>query len=164
MTVAVAAKFKGGILCCSDSAMTSGTSRYTAQYIKGEKRHDTFVMYAGTLYWAQEVMFSEKLPLRDAIKEVIDKLSDDKEEDSCEFIEVKDGEITVYEDNGGFMAAGDYAVIGSGSAIARALMKMVYSPGRSEKWLRQHLINVIRIVSEEDITVFGPARFEVIND
>ena len=43
-----------------------------------------------------------------------------------------------------------------------AMLEMVYAPERSEKWLRTHLDNIIRIVEKYDVTVFRPSRFEVL--
>lgn len=162
MTVCIAAKYKGGVLCVSDSAVSVGNNRLTKPDIKGWHRHGSFVMFSGTLYYAQEVLHREEVALRDAILAVKKEHKDDEDDDSCELLSVQKGEIFYYESTGAMMKAGDYGAIGHGSHLALAMLEMIYAPGRSEKWLRGHLENIIRIVEKYDVTVFRPSRFEVI--
>lgn len=166
MTLCIAAKFKDGVLCVSDSAVSVGNNRLTKPDIKGRWRGDAFVMYSGTLYYAQEIFHSKEKDLRDAVLEVKKAHKDDEDDDSCELlaVELVGGKyrIAYYESTGATMGAGDYGAIGHGSSLGLAMLEMVYAPGRSEKWLRTHLENIIRIVEKYDVTVFRPSRFEVI--
>lgn len=164
MTLCIAARFKDGVLCVSDSAVSVGHNRLTKPDIKGRWRGDEFIMYSGTLYYAQEIMLSKEKALRDAVLAVRKEHKDDEDDDSCELLTVdrRDLSITYYESTGATMGAGDYGAIGHGSSLGLAMLEMVYAPGRSEKWLRTHLDNIIRIVEKYDTTVFRPSRFEVI--
>ena len=164
MTLCIAARFKDGVLCVSDSAVSVGNNRLTKPDIKGRWRGNTFVMYSGTLYYAQEIFHSKEKELRGAVLAVKKEHKDDEDDDSCELLAVdrSDLSITYYESTGATMGAGDYGAIGHGSSLGLAMLEMVYAPGRSEKWLRTHLENIIRIVEKYDVTVFRPSRFEVI--
>lgn len=164
MTLCIAARFKDGVLCVSDSAVSVGHNRLTKPDIKGRWRGEEFIMYSGTLYYAQEIMLSKEKALRDAVLAVRKEHKDDEDDDSCELLTVdrRDLSITYYESTGATMGAGDYGAIGHGSSLGLAMLEMVYAPGRSEKWLRTHLDNIIRIVEKYDTTVFRPSRFEVI--
>lgn len=163
MTICLAAKFKDGVLCCTDSAVSVGHNRLTKPDIKGWWRHNSFVMFSGTLYYAQEILHATPKDLRSAVLEV-KKMhkDDDDDEDSAELLEVRGGDIYYYESTGAVMKAGNYGAIGHGSTLGLALLDMVYAPGRSEKWLRTHMENIVRIVEKYDTTVFRPSRFEVI--
>lgn len=162
MTLCIAARYKDGIMCATDSAVSVGHNRLTKPDIKGWYRHGSFVMFSGTLYYAQEIFHSDEKDLRNAVLSVKKEHKDDEEDDSAELLEVKDGDIYYLESTGAVMKAGDYGAIGHGSTLGLALLDMVYVPGRSEKWLRQHLENILRIVEKYDVTVFRPSRFELI--
>lgn len=164
MTLCIAAKFKDGVLCVSDSAVSVGNNRLTKPDIKGRWRGNQFVMFSGTLYYAQEVFYSPETELRDAVLAVKKEHKDDEDDDSCELLAVDRDSLSIayYESTGATMGAGDYGAIGHGSSLGLAMLEMVYAPGRSEKWLRTHLENIIRIVEKYDVTVFRPSRFEVI--
>ena len=163
VTVCIAAKFKGGVLCVSDSAVSVGNNRLTKPDIKGWWRYSDFIMFSGTLYYAQEVLHREEKELRAAVLAVKQEHKDDEDDDSCELLAVsKAGDIRYYESTGAVMRAGDYGAIGHGSHLALAMMEMVYAPNRSEKWLKSHLENIVRIVEKYDVTVFRPSRFETI--
>jgi len=165
MTLCIAAKFKGGVLCVTDSAVSVGHNRLTKPDIKGWYRHHSFVMFSGTLYYAQEILHREEKVLRDAVLAVKKEHKDDEDDDdSAELLEVRGGEIYYHESTGAVMMAGDYGAIGHGSSMGLALLDLIYTPGRSEKWLRGHLDNIMRIVEKYDVTVFRPARFEVVRD
>ena len=165
MTLCIAAKYKGGVLCVSDSAVSVGHNRLTKPDIKGWHRGNDFVMFSGTLYYAQEILHNENKSLRDAVLAVKKEHKDDEDDDdSAELLAVDKttGTITYYESTGATMGAGDYGAIGHGSSLGLAMLEMVYAPARSEKWLRTHLDNIIRIVEKYDVTVFRPSRFEVL--
>ena len=164
MTLCIAAKFKGGTLCVSDSAVSVGHNRLTKPDIKGRDIGNYFVMYSGTLYYAQEVFHREENNLRDAVLAVKKEHKDDEDDDSCELLAVhkKTGMIEYYESTGAVMGAGNFGAIGHGSSLGLAMLELVYTPERSEKWLRGHLENIMRIVEKYDVTVFRPSRFEVI--
>lgn len=164
MTLCLAAKFKGGILCASDAAVSVGHNRLEKPDIKGWHRHDSFIMFSGTLFYAQEIFFNEEKDLREAVLSVKEKHKDGDDEDSAELLEVVDGMIRYYESTGAVMKAGHYGAIGHGSTLGLALLDMIYAPNRSEKWLRNHFENIIRIVEKYDVTVFRPVHFEVILD
>lgn len=146
----------------SDSAVSVGHNRLTKPDIKGWYRHGSFIMFSGTLYYAQEILHREEVGLREAVLAVKKEHKDDEEDDSAELLEVKDGEIFYHESTGAVMKAGDYGAIGHGSSMGLALLDLIYTPGRSEKWLRGHLDNIVRIIEKYDVTVFRPSRFEVI--
>jgi len=162
MTICIAAKYRDGILCVTDSAVSVGHNRLTKPDIKGWYRHNSFIMFSGTLYYAQEILHSEEEDLRAAVLSVKKEHKDDEEDDSAELLEVTGGNILYHESTGATMKAGDYGAIGHGSTLGLALLDMVYVPDRSEKWLRGHLDNITRIDEKYDVTVFRPSRFEVI--
>lgn len=162
MTICIAAKYKDGILCVTDSAVSVGNNRLTKPDIKGWYRHGSFVMFSGTLFYAQEIFHAEPENLRDAVLDVKKAHKDDEDDDSAELLEVKAGEIYYHESTGAVMKAGEYGAIGHGSSLGLAMLEMVYVADRSEKWLRGHMDNIIRIIEKYDVTVFRPSRFEVI--
>lgn len=164
MTLCIAAKFKGGVLCVSDSAVSVGNNRLEKPDIKGWYRHGSFVLFSGTLFYAQEIFHSEEVELRKAVLAVKKEHKEDEDDDTAELLEVKDQTIYYHESTGAVMKAGDYGAIGHGSTMGLALLDMVYSPNRSEKWLRTHLENIMRIVEKYDVTVFRPSRFEALYD
>lgn len=121
-------------------------------------------MFSGTLYYAQEIFHSEETDLRDAVLAVKKEHKEDEDEDSAELLEVRDdGEIYYLEHTGAVMKSGDYGAVGHGSTMGLALLDMIYQPNRSEKWLKHHLENIMRIVEKYDVTVFRPSRFERID-
>lgn len=167
MTVLIAAKCRGGVLCATDSAITAGSSCYITPEIKGELWPDgSFVMFAGALYWAQDVFAAkDSKTFPEALRDVYEVHSEQsaREDDGAEFIRVDaTGEIVVWESNGGYLKCGDYMAAGSGGDIARALLKRSYKPKQTLSWLTQELSEVIDVVAEENVTVRGPARFQFV--
>jgi len=105
------------------------------------------VLYAGTLYYAQEIQFAEGT-LRERLRTVYEVHKDDDDKDDAEFLLVNK-DIWYYEKEGAFYRRGDYECIGSGADMADGLLDLVYSPGRSKAWLLAHLANIFRIVNRK---------------
>lgn len=159
MTVAIAAKFKGGVLCATDTAVTTGGTRLSMNDIKGFEMAGGFVMYSGTLYYAQEIRSAEGT-LHDRLEHVREKYKDDADEDGCSLLQVNGaGEISIWEHYGSQIPMGDYAAIGSGADLAMFGLDLVYSKDRSEKWLREHLANILAKIERRDVMVFRPIKW-----
>lgn len=160
MTLGIAAKFKGGTLVASDLALSGdGAKRHL---VEGKWFHadDGLVMYAGTLYYAQEVQFAEG-SLRERLRAVHEQRKDDTDKDDAEFLLVN-RDIWYYEKEGSFYKRGDYECIGSGADMADGLMDLIYSPGRSKSWLLAHLANIFRIVNRKVEGVSNDFKYEVV--
>lgn len=163
MTLCIAAAFKEGVLCATDSSISIGNNRLTSPTIKGIPLEQGFVMFSGMLAQAQEVLKScnriSELSLTS--KEVVKEADD--ENDGLEFLAVdKNGHISYIDDSGAVLGAKGYAAIGHASTLGLALLEMIYQPNRSEQWLRNHIENIMRIVEKYDSTVFRPTRFHVV--
>jgi len=162
MTVCIAAKFKGGTLCATDTAVTTGGTRLSMNDIKGFPLNGGFTMYAGTLYYAQEIRHAEG-PLLERLSSVREKNKEDSEDDGCSLLQVdKAGDISIWEHYGSKIPMKDYAAIGSGADLAMFGLDLIYSKDRSEKWLREHLNNIITKVERRDVMVFRPVEWYVV--
>lgn len=159
MTVCIAAKFRGGVICATDTAVTTGGTRLSMNDIKGFEVAGGFTMYAGTLYYAQEIRHAEG-PLLERLRAVHAEHKEDAEDDGCSLLSVtKDGNISIWEHYGSEVPMNDYAAIGSGADLAMFGLDLVYSPDRSEKWLREHINNIIAKVERRDVMVFRPIKW-----
>jgi 20S proteasome alpha/beta subunit len=160
MTVCIAAKFKGGVLCATDTAVTTGGTRLSMNDIKGFPLGKGFVMYSGTLYYAQEIRHAEGDDVRDRLKAVLEENKEDADEDGCSLLSVTGkGDISIWEHYGSEVPMSDYAAIGSGSDLAMFGLDLVYSADRSEKWLREHINNIITKIERRDTQVFRPIKW-----
>jgi len=165
MTVAIAARFKGGVLCATDSAITTGGSRIERANIKGFAKNGSFYLFAGAVYYAQRVEFSEQDTIRNALIEVAAEADEDSPEDGCNLVEVTpSGQLVVWEYTGGFTIVEDYAAVGSGADMALFGLDLVYQPNRSEKWLREHIANIIEKIEKRDTGVFRPIHWQALYD
>jgi 20S proteasome alpha/beta subunit len=165
-TVCIAARFKGGVLCATDTAVTTGGTRVSMNAIKGFQMNDSFVMFAGTLYYAQALMHEEG-DARTRLLEVREKYKDDADEDGCNLLEVTNrGDIFMWSDHGEYVPMKNYAAIGSGGDLAMFGLDLVYSPERSERWLRAHVENIIFKIAKRDVMVYAdketPVRWHVV--
>lgn len=164
-TVCIAAKFKGGVLCATDTAVTTGGSRITMDAMKGFEYDGGYVMYAGTLYYAQEVELADGDDLREKLVNTHEKHKDDSDEDGCSLLQVtKDGKIILWEHYGSACPVKDYGAIGSGGDLAQFGLDLVYSKDRSEKWLREHISNIINLIAKRDGMVSPPIEWFVVRD
>lgn len=160
MTVCIAAKFKGGVLCATDTAVTTGGTRLSMNDIKGFELDGGFAMYAGTLYYAQEIRHAEGASVRDRLKVVLEEHKEEADDDGCSLLSVtRSGGISIWEHYGSEVPMNDYAAIGSGADLAMFGLDLVYSPDRSEKWLREHVKNIIAKVERRDVMVFRPIKW-----
>ena len=162
MTLAMAAKFKDGILCASDVAISSGNAKRDMVDGKWFTMGNDVVLFAGTLYYVQEVQFEEHEALRDRLLSVREKHDGGDDEDGCELLRVTRDKITFFEFYGSFYECGDYGCIGNGADLADGLLAMVYTPGRSEAWLRSHMDNIFRIVNKKVDGVSREAKYTVV--
>jgi 20S proteasome alpha/beta subunit len=161
-TVCIAAKFKGGVLCATDTAVTTGGTRLSMNDIKGFPLDDGFVMYAGTLYYAQEIRHAEGT-LRERLDTVKEKNKEDAEDDGCSLLQVdKEGNVSIWEHYGSQIPMNEYAAIGSGADLAMFGLDLVYSKDRSEKWLREHINNIITKIERRDVMVFRPIKWHTV--
>ena len=160
MTVCIAAKFKGGVLCATDTAVTTGGTRLSMNDIKGFPLAGGFAMYAGTLYYAQEIRHAEGTDVRTRLKTVHEEHKEEADDDGCSLLSVTaKGDISIWEHYGSEVPMNDYAAIGSGADLAMFGLDLVYSPERSEKWLREHIKNIIAKVERRDVMVFRPIKW-----
>jgi len=164
MTLAMAAKFKDGILCATDVAISSGNAKRDMVDGKWFHMEDSLILFAGALYYIQEVQFDDGDTLRDRLLSVREKHDGGDDEDACELLEVTPATITFYEHYGSFYECGDYGCIGNGADLADGLLAMVYTPGRSEAWLRSHFENIFRIVNKKCDGVSRDAKYTVVKD
>lgn len=147
MTLCMSAKFKGGVLYGSDLALATGDSQRHMTSGKWWPEGDNVVLFAGDLYFAQHVQKCVGT-LEERLIETHMRFRDN-EDDSCDLLLVEPGGITHYGYWGQWWDGGDFAAIGNGADIADALLEMVYSPNRSEAWMRAHFKNIFRIVSKK---------------
>lgn len=162
MTLCTAAKFKGGTLIASDLAISSGNAK--RDMVKGkwfDLDDGTKVLFAGTLYYVQEVQFAEG-DLRSRLLSVRESHDNGDDEDACELLRVGPDGITFFEHYGSYYDCGDYGCIGNGADLADGLLEMVYAPNRSEAWLRAHMDNIFRIVNKKVDGVSREAKYEVV--
>ena len=161
MTIAIAARGKDCMVCVTDSSIAVGHNRITSPDIKGAWRGDEFVMYAGTLYYAQEVLRGEG-GMREAVIAAKEKHKDDDDDDSAEFLVVDRNGISILEHTAAVVSGFDYACIGHGSTTSWPILDALYKPEMSESWIKKMLGTVVRITEKYDSTVYRPSRFEVI--
>jgi hypothetical protein len=165
MTLALAAKYKDGVLCATDSALTSGGTRQTMVDGKWFQTPRLFVMYSGSLWYAQELSHRcvDGAGLRDVMKEMNNENKDDDDhgDDAANLLSVRrsDGCITFWEYTGAGVACGDFGGCGSGASLALPLLELVYTPGRSKAWLEGWFKRIFEIVEKYDTQVYGPVRF-----
>jgi len=111
------------------------------------------------LYYGQEIRNGEGT-MRERLDEVKEKNKEDAEDDGCSVLQVnKAGDISIWEHYGSQIPMNDYAAIGSGADLAMFGLDLVYSPERSEKWLREHVKNIIAKVERRDVMVFRPIKW-----
>jgi predicted proteasome-type protease len=55
MTICIAAKYDGGVVLASDSCVTAGDSKLTLGELKGFEWRGLEVLYAGPLYYVQQL-------------------------------------------------------------------------------------------------------------
>jgi 20S proteasome alpha/beta subunit len=162
-TVCIAARFKGGVLCATDTAVTTGGTRLSMNAMKGFEFEGGYVMYAGTLYYAQEIRHASGDDLRDRLKTVHEHHKEDADDDGCSLLYVtREGGISIWEHYGSEVPMHDYAAIGSGADLAMFGLDLVYSKDRSEKWLREHVNNIITKIERRDVMVFRPIKWHVV--
>ena len=149
----LAARFKGGVLCATDTAVTTGGTRVSMDAMKGFHLDGGYVMYSGTLYYAQALEY-ETGGLRERLLKVRERYSDDADEDGCQLLQVTArGEIKIWEDTGSYVPMENYAAIGSGGDFGMFGLDLVYSEDRSEKWLKEHMQNIIFKIAKRDVMV-----------
>jgi 20S proteasome alpha/beta subunit len=160
MTLGIAAKYKGGILIATDLALSGdGAKRHLVEG-KWFPADDGMVLYAGTLYYAQEVQFAEG-PLRERLRRVHEERKNDDDKDDAEFLLVNQ-DIWYYEKEGSFYKRGNYECIGSGADMADGLMDLIYTPGRSKGWLLGWMKHIFRIVNRKVDGVSADFKHEVV--
>jgi hypothetical protein len=150
MTLCIAAKFKHGTMLATDLAVSSSGTKRLLTDGKWFDVDEGVAMYAGTLYYVQEVEWASG-PIRSRLQEVREVHKDDDDSDDCELLVVDSAgkSIRYFEHYGSSYECGDFGTIGNGGDLADGLLEMVYTPGRSEAWLRSHLGNIFRIVSRK---------------
>jgi hypothetical protein len=157
----MAAKFKGGILCATDLAISTGSAQRNMVDGKWFKVDEGLVLFAGTLYYIQEVQFAEGT-LRERLLSVREAHDKDDDEDACELLLVSPKGITFYEHYGSYYDCGDYGCVGNSADLADGFLEMVYTPDRSEAWLRSHMDNIFRIVNKKVAGVSREAKYRVV--
>lgn len=161
MTVCIAARFKGGTVCASDSAITSGNNRVTLPHIKGQYLHDGFALFSGSLGVVQHIMGrAQDEHLHDVIRDEMDEFED---EDGFEFLLLSGRSMHILDHDGAAYAQEDYAAIGHGGDGARMLLKGMYVC-EAEEYVTTTLHTIIQIIQEFDNTVYGPVRTAVFYD
>jgi 20S proteasome alpha/beta subunit len=161
MTVCIAARFEGGIVCVSDSAITVGNNRITSTTIKGYDIAEGFAMFCGGLAAAQRVLrLAEKETLLDAIDNEKDDW--DGDEDDPDFLLVTpDLRMVTVDSSGSEIQHADWGAIGHGSDSARMLLEALYKPNKSESYVLSTLKTIVTIIQKYDNTVYGPPRHRV---
>lgn len=155
MTVGIAARFNGGTVCATDSAITTGNNRITLPHIKGQYVHDGFTLWSGAMGVAQRVLKrAQDEHLLDVILDEKDELD---EEDGFEFLLLSGRSMTILDNDGAAYAQEDYAAIGHGGDGARMLLKGMYVC-EAEEYVTTTLHTIIQIIQEFDNTVYGPVR------
>jgi len=161
MTLALAAKFKDGTLYATDSALTAGT-RQTMTRGKWFEDERHVHLYSGSLWYAQELTHREG-DIRSRLKELYEEHKDDDDvsDSSTNLVSISrgSGDITYWEYTGAYVDCGDFGGCGSGATMGLALLELIYSKGRSERWLTDWFHRIFDVVQKYDPGVYGPVRF-----
>lgn len=164
MTVGIAARYNGGIVCASDTAVGYGNNRFSLEAIKGEWRGGDFILFAGQV-WACQLAISHARTssFTVAVRECARKYRDTDKHPNfpAEFIQVSDEDITIIDGDGSVFARENYAVIGHGCSTAWPLMDALYNGGTLTAVKRQ-LGKVLRLCDKYDATVHAPFEYQEI--
>jgi hypothetical protein len=167
VTVCIAAKYDGGTVCVSDTAISYGENRFHTPTIKGAHRWDGFIMYAGEPWLCHEVVWDTSPCLtNDVIKLLAAKYKDDDTshpEFPAEFLATTAESIYIMG-QGEIFGDYDYACIGSGSTTAWPLLDALYKRvrNRTKSNTKKMLGEVMRLTEKYDPTVYRPFLFEVL--
>ena len=163
MTLCIAAKYDGGVLCATDTAVTTAETRFHTPTIKGSPRWDGFVMYAGEPWLCHEVIWNaESITLREVILNAAEKYKDEEGHPAfpAEFLQVTGGEIYLHG-QGDVFGPYEYACIGSGGTIGWPVLDVLYKRIRSRTLgaTRACIAEVMRATEKYDTTVYRPFLF-----
>jgi hypothetical protein len=168
VTVCLAATFDGGVLCCTDTAVTYGENRFHTPTIKGTHRWDGFAMYAGQPWAAHEVVFDNSaLGLQTVVRSAAEKYKDHENQHPdfpAEFLWVKMDLSIHILDEGSAFGPYDYACVGAGSSTAWPVMDVLYKRIRNRTMsnTKRMLAETMRMCEKYDTTVYRPFIFEVL--
>jgi len=161
MTVCIMAKFVGGTVCATDSAITAGHNRITLPHIKGQYVKDGFALWSGSLGVVQKILVrAQDEYLLDVILDEKDEIDD---EDGFEFLQLSGRAMNIFDNDGASYSQEGYAAIGHGGDGARMLLRGMYSY-EAEDYVSKTLSTIIQIIQEFDNTVYGPVRTAVFYD
>jgi hypothetical protein len=164
MTVGIMARFMGGYVAATDSAITTGNNRITLPHIKGQYILEGFTLWAGGL------ALTQKMLARAQTEELLDVILDEKDEldeddGGAEFLLLRksNSSMTILDQDGASYSQEDYAAIGHGSDGARMMLRGMYACAE-EDYVTQTLQTIVKIIQEFDNTVYGPVRTAVFYD
>jgi ATP-dependent protease HslVU (ClpYQ) peptidase subunit len=167
MTICIAAKYDGGILCASDTALTYGDNRFHTPQIKGGHRWDGYVLYAGETWLCHEVLWdSTTQDLNTVIRTAAFRYKDAETGHPvfpAEFIQISYETGGIYLlGQGDVFGPYDYACIGSGSSTAWPVLDVLYRRLRthSRQQIRRVLQETMRMCERYDSNVYRPFLFE----
>ena len=150
----------------TDSKISYGNNCFPNETIKGQWRHDSFIMWAGDVWAAQKALDYDEgvVPFLEVVKKLAKTHRGEHKspEFPVEFIEVDDeNTITMIEGSGAVFRRTDYGVIGHGCTQGWGLMDAIYRGG-SEYAVKRQLAKVLRIVDRYDNTVNNKPQYETI--
>jgi hypothetical protein len=170
VTVCLAARFDGGVLCCTDTAVTYGENRFHTPSIKGTHRWDGFVMYAGQPWAAHEVVWdTTDRNTHEVVLAATSKYKDHENQHPdfpAEFLHIGSlGSIHIL-DEGSHFGPYQYACVGAGSSTAWPCLDILYKRIRNRTMsnTKKMLAETMRMCEKYDTSVYRPFMFEVVRD
>lgn len=159
MTLCMAAKCKDGVVAATDLAVNAGDNKVLLTSGKWFVEGKHLFLYAGTLWYVQEVRDAAPRMIREKLKVTY---AEHPLEADCELLRCSAIDLTYFEERGSYYDCGDFAAIGSGADLGGALLEMVYSPNRSVKWVIDHFRNIFQIVARRRDGVSAEFDYEIL--
>jgi ATP-dependent protease HslVU (ClpYQ) peptidase subunit len=166
MTICIAAKYDGGIVLASDSRITAGDSTFTLGELKGFNWQGLEVLYAGPLYYVQQL---QRQPIAGYTFREVESFQqlmwdfppDKKDRGAVEFLVVNETDMYIVSGWGDVVRQNeDYAVIGS--EFGWVAMDLEYPKIRNRTLYntKKKIARVMRVVARRDNTVGAPFYYE----
>lgn len=166
MTCCIAAKYKGGVLCASDAALTMGDQRIHTPKIKAKTYGSVYALFAGELSNVDRLFsvapnddddFTDVQKLQHRVFSLEKKLK----ADAYEFLLVdEDHGMHILSGHGDLVSgyeADGYAVIGS--ELGWLGMDLTFKHGWSKTIAKREVSKVLRAVERRDTSVYKPIYF-----
>lgn len=166
MTCCIVAKYRGGVLCASDAALTMGAQRIHTPKIKAKQYGSVYVLFAGELSNIDRLFsvqpnedddFTDVQKLQHRVFSLEKKMS----KDAYEFLLVdEDHGIHILTGHGDLVSGYEsdgYAVVGS--ELGWLGMDLTFKHGWSLTVAKREVGKVLRAVERRDTSVYKPIYF-----